>query len=125
MAAHQVKDAVGDDEELDAKTKFFLGNQFGGNFTGLSALSGPSALSPALTGMFAGVQGGGDMIEGLLYDDERAMRKGVKGVTGGVMQYVPVVGGGFKMYDRVQRGFYGDSPRLDNLLLSDEYDYDY
>jgi len=125
MAAHQVKDAVGDDEELDAKTKFFLGNQYGGNFTGLSALSGPSALSPALTGMFAGVQGGGDMIEGLLYDDERAMRKGVKGVTGGVMQYVPVVGGGFKMYDRVQRGFYGDSPRLDNLLLSDEYDYDY
>ena len=125
MAAHQVKDAVGDDEELDAKTKFFLGNQYGGNFTGLSALSGPSALSPALTGMFAGVQGGGDMIEGLLYDDERVMRKGVKGVTGGVMQYVPVVGGGFKMYDRVQRGFYGDSPRLDNLLLSDEYDYDY
>jgi hypothetical protein len=128
LASNAIKPEEG--EETNPFAELMLGRKYGANFTPIESVMGLNMTSPLISGLLGSATGVKEMAEAGIGDmlgaddaqTKQQMRRGAKAISGGVGQFLPVVGGVWKTWDRIGRLWDTSTPV--NLLLPEEYEYE-
>jgi len=119
--------AFKEEEEQGGVAELVVGRNYGADFTPFNTLLGLGGTPPVISGGASLFKGVSELGEGMASGDEQTQRHGAKQIKAAAQQFIPVVGGIWKLRDRIQHAFkntFEDTPlmggRSEDWLINEE-----